>query len=609
MSATAKVLAVLCCLALLLTAVPAAADDSFNLDKDGFSTSYTYNYDYWGDVQSSPDAYRVSAVIDSTTLGLDKLDNVRIRKAQSLFVKGQELYLCDTGNNRILQIHMGKDRYELVRVISEATGTIEDYNHAEQYYQKTKVYETAIKTTADAEKALAALKDPARDTLAPEEEIQAAEKALEEAREAEETAHQEAEEAEETAKTEGCRIWEYEAWKKDEEGTVTTGFNSPNDIAVDNEGNMYIADTNNFRVLKIDSDCNVIWEFTKPLDATFDQSLSFMPNKLVVDVANRVYILCLNVNKGLAKFEEDGVFSGFIGANTVSVNMAEYIWKRYFQTKEQRAASESFVPTEYENVYIDPDGFIYATNTIFSEYDLLSDAAKPIRRLNSLGGDILIKNDRYPPIGDQDWIPESVPNGPSKFTDITVLDNDIYVACDRTRGRLFGYDSQGVLLWAFGTKGNINGAFTNAVSVEHNGYDLLVLDQTKNNVTVFTPTEYGATIYSAIDTYLKGEYDRSAEQWEAVLKMNANYPLAFRGIARAILRQNDYEGAMEYFKMAHDRENYGRAFKLYRKEWVEKNIWWIILILAVILIVPLALGRIKRMKWEVVMHEHSKVRR
>lgn len=609
MRAIGRVLAILCALVMLTAAIPAAADDNFNLERDGFSTSYTYNYDYWRDVQASPDAYRVAAVIDSVSLGLDNLDNVPIRRAQSLFVKGQDLYVCDTGNNRILQIRFSGDQYKVERIISSANGTAEDYEHAENYYSKSKAYESAISKTKDAEKALNALKDPSRETPATDAEIEAAEAALASAQEEEEIQHQEAMEAEEKAKEFNCRIWEYEAWKKNDEGSVITTFNTPNDIAVDNDGNIYVADMNNFRVLKMDKDCNVIWEFTKPLDATFDQSLSFMPSKLAVDVANRVYVLCLNVNKGFVKFEADGVFSGFIGANTVSVNMAQYIWKRYFQTKEQRAASESFVPTEYENMYMDPDGFIYATNTIFSEYDLLTDKAKPIRRLNSLGSDILIKNDRYPPVGDLWWIEESVQNGPSKFTDITVLDNDIYVAVDRTRGRLFGYDNQGVLLWAFGTKGNVDGAFTGAVSVEHIGNNLLVLDQLKNNITVFSPTEFGAMIYDAIESYTKGQYDESADLWGNVLKLNANYPLAFRGIGRAILRQNDFKGAMEYFEMAHDRENYGRAFKLYRKEWVEKNIWWIILLIAILLIVPLVLGRMKRMKWEVIMHEHSKVRK
>ena len=508
-----KAISLLLIVMMLLSAAGALADDSYSMKDDGFSTSYTYTYDYWSDVMASPDAYRVSAVVDSMTIGLDNLGGVRIRQPQGLFARNNDLYVVDTGNNRIIQLQYNGRDFQFVRLITE---------------------------------------------------IQGCEK---------------------------------------------TTFNAPNDVFADEEGNIYIADYGNMRVVMVDKDLNWIKEFTKPDDSTFDQNLDFLPSKIAVDVAGRLYVLVTNVNKGFAKYESDTTFTGFIGANAVTVDMAQYIWKRYFQTKEQRAASESFVPTEYENINIDPDGFIYATNTIFSEYDLKFDNAKPIRRLNSLGNDILIKNDRYPPIGDQWWIQESIQNGPSKFTDITVLENDIYVACDRTRGRLFGYDSQGVLLWAFGTKGNTDGAFTGAVSVEHIGKDLLVLDQLKNNITVFTPTEYGIMIYNAIDSYLKGEYDNSADLWQAVMRMNSNYPLAFRGIGRAVLRQNDYEGAMEYFKMAQDRENYGRAFKLYRKEWVEKNIWWIILILAVLLIVPLALGRIKRMKWEVVMHEHSKVRK
>ena len=506
-----RVLTGLCCLALLLTGITAAADDSYSMNKDGFSTSYTYGYDYWGDVMAMPDAYRVVTVLDSMSLGMDQLGGRYLSKPQSLFVRGNDLYIADTGNNRILQVRYNGAEYSLVRVIDQING---------------------------------------------------------------------------------CAV---------------SGLSSPYDVYVDKQNNIYIADYGNFRVVMADKDLNWIMEFTKPMDATFDQNLDFLPKKITVDVAGRVYALVQNVNKGLVKFEADGVFSGFIGANQVTVSTADYIWKRYFQTQEQRAKSESFVPTEYENLYMDEEGFIYATTTVFDEYDLKWDNAKPIRRLNGIGNDILIKNDRYPPIGDLYWEEGSIQYGPSRMTDITVMGNDIYVCLDRIRGRLFGYDSQGVLLWAFGTKGNIEGAFTGAVSLEHMGRDLLVLDQFENSITVFTPTEYGTKIYDAIDTYLKGDYDRSADLWTEVMKLNANYPLAFRGIGRALLRQDKFKEAMDYFEMAHDRQNYGRAFKLYRKVWVEKNIWWIVLILAVILIVPVVLGRIKRMKWEVIMHEQGKV--
>ena len=44
-------------LLMLLSCFGALADD-------GFHTSYTYTYDYWEEVQESPDAYKVANVVD-----------------------------------------------------------------------------------------------------------------------------------------------------------------------------------------------------------------------------------------------------------------------------------------------------------------------------------------------------------------------------------------------------------------------------------------------------------------------------------------------------------------------------------------------------------------
>ena len=494
-------------LALTLTAVMLLPMGCALAIEDGYSSSYTYNYDYWGELRESPDAYRVDQVIYSATLGLES----PMRKPQSLFVQGDDLYVVDTGNNRILQLTRKDGDFTLTRIIDSV------------------------------------------------------------------------------------------------QGTEPSTFNTPGDVAVDAEGNLYVCDTNNNRIVKMDKDLNFLQAFTKPDDSTFDQKLSFLPNRLVVDSVGRVFALATNVNKGLVKYEADGTFTGFIGANKVTYSMWDYIWKTFFTTKEQRAQQASFVPTEYENIYIDDEGFIYATNTVFSEYDLLYDNAKPIRRLNSIGDDILIKNDRYPPIGDLDWVEQSTADGPSKFKDITVLDNDIYIAVDRTRGRLFGYDPQGIMLWAFGTKGNSEGAFLSAISVEHIGKDLMVLDENESSITVFTPTEYGELIYKASDEYLRGDYDGSADTWREVLKLNANYNLAFIGIGRALMRQEQYEDAMNYFKMAHDRENYGRAYRYWRKEWVERNIGWIVALVAAALVIPVVVRRVKKMRWEVEAYEHRKI--
>ena len=475
---------------------------------DGYASTYTYNYDYWQDYRESPDAYRVTSVIYSADLGLD----TAMKKPQSLFVQGSKIYICDTGNNRILEVQRDGNEYTLLREIKEIKGS-----------------------------------------------------------------------------------------------DVPT-FNAPNDVSVDVDGNIYVCDTNNQRIVMVDKDLNLLKTFVKPTDSTFDQSLSFLPNKLVVDNSGRVFTLATNVNKGIVKFEANTEFTGYVGANKVVYSLVDYVWKEFFMTDEQRAQQESFVPTEYCNIYMDEDSFIYATNISFDEYDLVWDNAQPIRRLNGVGNDILIKNDRYPPIGELYWQEQAKDyHGPSKLMDITVLKDDIYVAIDRTRGRIFGYDSQGIMLWAFGSIGNSDGCFSNAISIEHMGYDLLVLDQNEGAVTIFEPTEYGNLIYSASEAYLKGEYDYSADLWREVLKKNANYNLAFIGIGRSLMRQENYTEAMEYFKMAMDRDNYGRAFRLWRKIWVEENIGWMAAVLAVVVIVPLVIRQVKKRKMEVEAYERNQV--
>lgn len=533
---------------LLVTSYSTALAD------DGYASTYTYNYDYWQDYRESPDAYRVSNVLYSGDLGLE----VAMKRPQSLFVQGNMLYVVDTGNNRILEIERNGYAFELVRIIDEfKVGAAEE----------PAVEETvAAEETAVTEETAVAEQNVATEEAAAAEEVVAADLP-----------------------------------------TVTT-FNTPNDVAVDKEGNIYVADTNNQRIVMMDKDLNYIKQFTKPSDTTFDQSLSFLPNKLVIDNSGRVFTLATNVNKGVVKFEANGEFTGYVGANKVVYSLVDYVWKTFFMTEEQRAQQESFVPTEYCNIYMDEDSFIYATNISFDEYDLVWDNAQPIRRLNGVGTDILIKNDRYPPIGELYWQEQAKDyHGPSKFMDITVLHDDIYVGIDRTRGRLFGYDSQGIMLWAFGNMGNSDGCFSNAISIEHMGTDLFVLDQNEGAITVFVPTEYGNLIYDANRAYLSGDYDGSADLWREVLKMNANYNLAFIGIGRSLMRQENYTEAMDYFKMAMDRDNYGRAFRLWRKIWVEENIVWMVAVIAVIIIIPVVLRSIKKKKMEVEMYERNQV--
>lgn len=461
---------------------------------------YTYNHDWWGDVQYSPDAYTTVGVYTATEMGLKEGFN----SPSGMFVYGDMIYVCDTGNNRIIEIERtSKEKLEISRVIDGFKGNVS---------KKT--------------------------------------------------------------------------------------FSSPTDIAVTEDGYMYICDQNNERILKLDMDLNFVMEFTKPTDSNFDQSISFLPNKLSVDTAGRVYCVAVNVNKGIIKFESDGVFSGFVGATKVTYDWMDYVWKK-LSTKAQRAQLESFVPTEYDNLYMDKDGFIYAVTSNASKADLDDGTADAVRKLNLMGSDILVRNGNWYVIGDIYWSEGGGYEGPSKLTDITTLDNDVYVAMDKNRGRLFAYDDQGRMLFAFGGSGNVDGYFKMPTAIEHMDHDLLVLDALDCSITLFTPTEFGSLIYQAIEEFQGGKYAESGETWKEVMRLNGNYDLAYIGIGRSLLRQEKYREAMDYFELKYDDENYSKAFKQYRKQWVEENIIWIFLGVFLLLCVPLVIGKFKKIRYEI----------
>lgn len=462
--------------------------------------SYTYNYDYWGDVQDSPDAYEVVTVLTAKDLGLDK----NLLNPSGLTVNGDEVFLCDTGNNRILQLkRTGDASFELVRTIDSIKGNVE------------------VKT-----------------------------------------------------------------------------LSGPTDIVVSEAGNYFIADKGNARILKLDADLNYIMEFNKPDDSTLDPELVFQPSKLAVDTAERVYCTATAINKGLVKYENDGVFSGFVGAPKATFNFIDYLWKK-FATQAQRAQMVNFVPTEYDNLYMDYEGFIYVCAGGLDEEKLDNGEADAVRKLNLLGSDILVRNGEYYVLGDLYWGEGGGHKGPSYFSDVTCFDNDIYVCLDRNRGRLFGYDDQGKLVYAFGSNGSIDGYFRQPVALDHMGYDLLVLDSMDNTITVFTPTDFGKLVYQAMDQFDAGDYEASTASWQEIMNINGNYDLAYIGIGRSLLRQEKYHEAMEYFELKYDDENYSKAFKQYRKEWVEDNIVIIVIVILALFLIPMIIGKVKSIKREI----------
>ena len=72
------------------------------------------------------------------------------------------------------------------------------------------------------------------------------------------------------------------------------------------------------------------------------------------------------------------------------------------------------------------------------------------------------------------------------------------------------------------------------------------------------------------------------------------------------MRQEDYAGAMENFKTAYSRINFGKAYRYYRQKWMEKNILWVVLVILAAVLFFAGRGMIRKKKWEVEAHDRSK---
>ncbi len=361
---------------------------------------------------------------------------------------------------------------------------------------------------------------------------------------------------------------EYEDYLTSEGSTDFSDITIDSPYGIDvKETGIYICDTGNFRVVKLNHDLEVLGVYGDMDDKTFDE-IEFEPKKITVDSSERMYVVAKNVYEGIMEINYDGEFNRFTGVNPILLTPFE-IFSRSLMTEAQLAQLQLFLPTEYTNVAIDEKSFIYATSKT-SE----NNTDNPIQLINPKGVDVIKRNGYFPPKGDIHFVLGSnnyVIDGPSELIDISSTHNGIYTVLDQKRSRLFTYDREGNLLYINGDEGSQSDKFSEGVAIDYFGDDLLILDRGTKTIVIYQLTEFGAYVNQAIAYHDEGEFEKAAEIWEEVVKINSNYEIAFNGIGKLLLRQEKYEEAMEYFKLGHDTYYYSKAFKGYRNEILERN--------------------------------------
>ncbi len=359
---------------------------------------------------------------------------------------------------------------------------------------------------------------------------------------------------------------------------VESDFKGAKGIYVNNSGLLYICDTEGQRVLVTDKKQKAVDIFTKPDSALISENFNFSPIKVADDSCGNTYILCLGSYQGTLLYNEKHDFCGFFGSNTVSLSVGETIsnaFKRAFGSNERFSVSESALPFTFSDIIVDKADFVY-TSTGSVEKD---NQTGQIKKFNPAGNSDILnfgsKKAADEEVNDTIYIDDGIDN--RLYPDIVgiAVDENGFIYClEASYGKVFVYDKKGRNLTVFGggmRKGWQNGTFENPSAIALNGDDIIITDRLKNTITVFSATEYGALVKQTQTMTLNGNYSEAESGWKRVLSEDANSQLAYIGLSRAAYDKENYDEALRLAESGFDRETYNLAFTEVRSQFISNH--------------------------------------
>ena len=390
-------------------------------------------------------------------------------------------------------------------------------------------------------------------------------------------------------------------------GQVET-FNGPRGVFV-TEGNeiedsrIFVCDTGNKRIVVFDREYNHVRTLNCPSSPLLSVE-RFTPISIAVDKFGRIFIISSTSYEGVIVLSSKGDFTGYIGAQKVSYSLIQQIW-RNFQTDEQKQSAVQNLSVSYNSITVDEDGFVYVTSDAINEkkqFAAIKSKApdfSPVKKLNSTGAQILNRNGFFDPGGEVDVFSSKEV---SKIKDIALGENGTWTILDNTelgnirRIRLFTYDQDGNLLFAFGDSGNQIGNGSNFKTLTYQkvyndkkGKDesrIIVLDNSSAGyqLVVYTPTDYCDILMSALESQNLNKYSESIGYWEEVIQRNSNFDLAYIGIGKALFSQGEHKAAYEMLQNAYETTYASKAYTEMRKQFINKNILWLLPAMLVLLV-------------------------
>lgn len=358
--------------------------------------------------------------------------------------------------------------------------------------------------------------------------------------------------------------------------------------------------------------------------------VTYKPLKIVVDNAMRMFVVSKDCYQGLVELDSNGEFTKFFGATKTKQSLSALL-SRMFTASAKKKLQQN-LSTEYSNVTMDDEGFIYGTISqikladIMSHYSTNSEVGSALRKLNTAGSDVLQRQGLTPPSGDMgDKMNRSTY---SYIVDVTVSQNGLSSILDSQKGRVFTYSSTGELLYVFGALGqrqNNTGTevsssredqvgFTKGTSLSPVAIELLkddetlvILDSSGAQMTTYVPTEYGTILREAVNSHEERRYSDAVEAWNKILGMSSNSSIAYRGVGKVKYMEASeeldsdkqragYLEAADYFMKGYSQQEYGKAFYKYRDKVLEDIMPYLLTVIIALVVIALIIGWVKKFR-------------
>lgn len=377
----------------------------------------------------------------------------------------------------------------------------------------------------------------------------------------------------------------------DHEASAEKKISNPAGIFVNDKKEIYITLPSESKIVKLDNDGETEFAYSKPENLDL-KGADYRPSAITVDRIGRMFVIGQGIYEGIIEISPNNEFTRFFGVNSVHFNPVELFW-RMVATEKQRKQMQLWLPTDYSDISMKEDGFVYATVAS-------SSASSKVQLLNAKGVDIL----RFPlgqrPKGDI----KNRKGYESSIVSVDSREDGIFAILDITMKRVFVYDENGYMLCNFGRSGDLRASLNNPVQLAFDGDNILIIDQLTQSMEIFEPTKFGKKLLEGAIAEHEQNNQKSQEIWSDVIKDNPYLPVAYVSLGNSSYREGDYAQAQYYYRRAFDRTGYSKSFSKIRDAWLNDNFNWIAILFVLIVVVLVVRSIYKRRK--IRLYEQTK---